>query len=117
MTDRDVEMYRDLAKGVRMIRLALGAGILPVATKVKTPLQDCESIAQAIYKLKGEHMAKTHKVTKAEVVKLRGDDYGIRFEFDDGTIVQEPVWSRSTPSSTPASNWARIARPGATRCC
>jgi hypothetical protein len=83
-----------------MIRLALeetfGAGILPVTTKVETPLQDCELIAQAIYHLKGEHMAEMHKVTKAEVVKLRGDNYGVRFEFDDGTIVQEPVGPKST---------------------
>ena len=36
-------------------------------------------------------MADTHKVTKAEVVKLGGNDYGVRFEFDDGSIVQELV--------------------------
>ncbi len=40
-------------------------------------------------------MAEMHKVIKAEVVKLR-DDYGVRFEFDDGSIVQEPVGPKAT---------------------
>jgi hypothetical protein len=41
-----------------MIRLALeetfGVGILPVTTKVETPLRDCELIAHAIYSLKAQ---------------------------------------------------------------
>jgi hypothetical protein len=56
MTDRDLERCRELAQGVRMIRLALeetfGAGVLPVATAVETAEQDCELIAKAIYSLK-----------------------------------------------------------------
>jgi hypothetical protein len=47
--------YRDLAEGVRMIRRAaeraFRAGVLPAIGEVdKTPLQECDAIARAIYR-------------------------------------------------------------------
>jgi hypothetical protein len=84
-----------------MIRQALeetfGASILPNSERVETSLQECELFAKAIYGLRSTSpMPDTHTITKAEIVKLRGDTYGVRFEFDDGTIVQEPVGPKAT---------------------
>jgi hypothetical protein len=41
-------------------------------------------------------MAEMHRVTKADVVKLRANDYGVRFQFDDGGIMQEVVGPKAT---------------------
>jgi hypothetical protein len=49
-----VKSYRELGEGVRMIRRAVErasrAGVLPAIDEPgRTPLQDCEAIARAIY--------------------------------------------------------------------
>ena len=58
--------YRDLVEGVRMIRRAADrasrAGVLPAGDQSsKTPLQECESIARAIYRLVLTSGRSTHK--------------------------------------------------------
>ncbi len=39
-------------------------------------------------------MNDTREVSKAEVIKLSGNDYAVRFEFDDGSIDVIPVKAR-----------------------
>ena len=62
-------------------------------------------------------MGQMHKVIRAEVVKLVGNDYAVRFEFDDGSIMHEPVGPKATAEFYAREQLWEICRSGSIHCC
>jgi hypothetical protein len=68
--------YRELAEGIRMIRRATDrayrGGVLPAVDETdKSPLQECEAIARAIYR---SVRAPEHQHTPRRLTGIVGED-------------------------------------------